>query len=97
MAKIPMTEGAIEKCQVAIRMDLELKYRVLRRYGRRGAPLSEAVVGLLMEATEGTKLTKGDLDKVNAEMKANYEKRMAARVRRNTKQVSTIKDYSRFQ
>ena len=87
-------EGALDKTQIALRIPMELKYKVLQRYGKDGKTNAEAFIAALDASVSGVRLTKASLDAARAEVKANFEKRMAGRARRGTPPRATVKDYS---
>lgn len=73
-------ELALDKCTIAIHPKLELKYKILAKTGRKLSP-AKAIEAICEEVVKDVKLTKQDIDAIQAEMKANYERRMANRIK----------------
>ena len=72
-------EGAIDKAIVHARIPLELKFKVIRKYGKEGAPETDAYIAALERATKRVRLSAGDLAEIQKITEENYAKRMANR------------------
>lgn len=73
-------EPSLDSCAITIRPKLELKYKILVKTKYR-LTAAKAIEALCEEAVKGVKLTKREIQAIQEDMKAAYEKRMANRIR----------------
>ena len=90
------SELALVKCSVTMHPTLEFKYKVMQKYGRKGDNLAKALQRAIEDMTKDVKLSAASLRQMDQEMRANFEKRMAAREARGLKPRRLLKDYSPF-
>lgn len=73
-------EQAIDTCTITIRPKLEIKYKLLLK-AKYKMTVAKVVQSICEEAVKNVKLTKKELEAVQADMKANYDKRMRNRIK----------------
>lgn len=79
-----LTEGALDKVQISFRAPLELKYKLLVKFGKNLDDDITAVMLRAMDAAAGdVRLTKEAVDRILDEEAEAYKKRMRARLLRN--------------
>ena len=80
------TEGALDKVTIAFRCPLELKYKLLVKFGKN---LDEDMTSIMIRAvdalTKDVQLTKDAVDRILDDEAEAYKKRMRARLLRKTK------------
>ena len=74
-----LSELDIEKSTISIRPYIEVKHKVMQSLAEEGETPAQTIVRVLTDLVKDVKLTKKNLDAVRAEIKANYDKRMARR------------------
>jgi len=80
---IRLSEGAVDKIVIRVRIPVELKYKVLRGFGTEGGPLSEALLADLEVACKDVKLLKCDLEAIQRTIDNNMAYRMEQRRKRD--------------
>lgn len=76
------TEGRIDYCQVHARIPIELKQKILMKFGEgEGASVSDAVKKALLAAAGDVVLDLPHMMEVDREQEANYRKRMENRAK----------------
>jgi len=73
-------EQALDTATITIRPKLELKYKILVMTKYK-TTVAKAILAICEEAVRGVKLTKREVDLIQADMKAAYEKRMVNRIK----------------
>jgi len=97
MASKNLTEGSLEKALVAIRIDVSLKRKVMKKYGGNGKSVSEAFRAMIEDAVSDVQMGRKDMVAVEEEVKSNYCKRMDKRkIERRHPREDRIKDYSKY-
>ena len=80
------TEGALDKVTIAFRCPLELKYKLLVKFGNN---LDEDMTSIMIRAvdalTKDVQLTKEAVDRILDDEAEAYKKRMRVRLLRKTK------------
>lgn len=94
---VSLTEPRIDGAQIAVRMDLEKKYKLKKKFGKDNMSMSSIASAAIDFAVADVELDDADKEAIKADMKAAYEKRMEKRrqARRSPKIFTSI-DYSKY-
>ena len=85
-----LTEGALDKAAIAFRCPIELKYKMLVKFGKNlDDNLSDVLIKALETAAGDVQLTKEAVDRILDEEAEAYKKRMRARLLRDQKRGNT--------
>lgn len=94
---VRLVEYALDTCSITIRPKLEIKYKILSAFKKKGDSNATAICRALEFVAKDLRLSADDLRAIDAEMKRNYEKRMENRRKQQRLQYkSSHTDYSRF-
>lgn len=74
-----LSEHSLDRSLLAVRVDLETKWKLVTKFGNPGEPPSMALKRGIDELVKDVILTKEGLDALRAEREENYRKRMAVR------------------
>ena len=78
-----LSEGATDKCLVALRCLRELKYKVIQKFGGGGKSISDAFLEASQFATQDVVLSKAAYDAIAREIAEAYQERLKRRVIRD--------------
>ncbi len=90
-----LSEPAVDKCQLATRVPLKVKYQMLQMYGKPGEQPSETLRRLILDVVKDERLSADSLRRMTEEMKANYDKRMLARAKAHGEDSRNMRDMKR--
>lgn len=74
-----LSEHSLDRSLLAVRVDLETKWKLVTKFGNPGEPPSMALKRGIDELVKDVILTKEGLDALRSEREENYRKRMAVR------------------
>ena len=81
-----LTEGALDKVTIAFRCPVELKYKLLVKFGKNlDDDLTATMIRAIESVTKDVQLTKEAVDRILDDEAAAYKKRMRARLLRDQK------------